>query len=59
MTLINEGLTAWQQPENNNKLLNLQWQQLDRSWGEVKIEFSGCLAYRITTPAGLTIMVDS
>ena len=58
MTSINEGLTAWQQPENNNKLLNLQWQQLDRSSGEVKIEFFGCLAYRITTPAGLTIMVD-
>jgi len=32
MISINEGLTAWQQPENNNKLLNLQWQQLDRSW---------------------------
>ena len=25
----------------------------------MKIEFFGCLAYRITTPAGLTIMVDS
>jgi len=24
----------------------------------VKIEFFGCLAYRITTPAGPTIMVD-
>ena len=24
MTFINEGLTAWQQPENNNKVLSLQ-----------------------------------
>ena len=58
MSSINEGMTAWQQPGNNNKLLELQWKRFDSISGDVKIEFFGCLAFRITTPAGLTIMVD-
>ena len=59
MAGLNDGLWAWQQPGNNNKLIDLQHQRRDPATpGDVKFEFFGCMAFRITTPAGVSIFID-
>jgi L-ascorbate metabolism protein UlaG (beta-lactamase superfamily) len=55
----NEGLWAWKQTENNNRLIAFQ----ERSYstpasGSVGLAFFGGSAFRITSPAGVTIMID-
>ncbi|ALM82266.1 MBL fold metallo-hydrolase [Bordetella sp. N] len=59
MAALNDGLWAWQQPGNNNRLIELQQRRGDATLaGDVKLEFFGCMAFRITTPAGLSIFID-
>lgn len=59
------GLNAWRQTTNHNRMIDLQAAADGRTEqneggedGAVKLAFFGSSAFRITTPAGLTIMVD-
>lgn len=55
----NEGLWAWRQPENHNHMIALQEQAATVARdGGVELAYFGGSAFRITTPAGLTIMID-
>ncbi|MEM1306930.1 MAG: MBL fold metallo-hydrolase, partial [Pseudomonadota bacterium] len=56
----NDGLTAWQQPSNHNRMIALQQRHdLDpRAEGAVELAFFGSSAFRVTSPAGLTVMLD-
>lgn len=53
---VNEGLWAWKQSENNNRMIELQAGA--DAVGEVRLGYFGGSAFRITTPAGLTLMID-
>ena len=48
---------AWQQAGNNHHVLALQ-EQAEFADGTVKLDYFGHCALRLTSPAGLTIMVD-
>ncbi|MGI9451818.1 MAG: MBL fold metallo-hydrolase [Geminicoccaceae bacterium] len=49
---------AWMQPGNNNHVLDLQSSAGAASTGEVTIDYFGHCAFRITSPAGLSLMFD-
>ena len=55
------GLTGWQYQTNHNRLIKLQerqWQGSSSDSDNVELAFFGSSAFRVTTPAGLTIMLD-
>jgi L-ascorbate metabolism protein UlaG (beta-lactamase superfamily) len=54
-----EGLWGWKQPENHNHMIELQ-ENPDSAPDETSIELAyfGGSAFRITSPAGLTMMID-
>ena len=55
----NEGLWAWRQRENHNHMIALQEAGPVRGGaGEIELAYFGGSAFRITTPAGLTLMID-
>ena len=60
----NEGMWAWRQSENHNHLIELQSRvvQLDIGDGadgeSFDLAFFGGSAFRITSPSGLTLMID-
>ena len=55
----NEGLWAWKQSENNNRLIGFQERPPEKSTdGVVGLAYFGGSAFRITSPAGVTIMID-
>ena len=50
---------SWQFPENNNDVIRAQTNGGNASKaGDVKIEFYGHMAFKITSPNGIRIMVD-
>jgi len=53
---LNEGLWAWKQSENNNRMIARQ--QAAPAEGPVRLAYFGGSAFRITTPSGLTLMID-
>lgn len=56
---IDEGLWAWKQPENNNHLIELQSDLVSPTPdGAVELAYFGGSAFRITSPFGLTMMID-
>lgn len=55
---IDEGLWAWRQTENHNHMIALQETPAAAAGGAVELAFFGGSAFRITSPAGLTMMVD-
>lgn len=48
---------AWKQPGNNNHVLALQANKSAQP-GEVKVDYFGHCAFRITTPSGLVLLFD-
>lgn len=51
--------TAWQQPGNNNDILDRQYADPPSERpGKVRLEFMGHCAFRMTSPAGNTVLVD-
>lgn len=62
MSKLDHGLQAWRQMSNHNRMIELQESGADAASatapGEVEIAFFGSSAFRITTPLGLTLMVD-
>lgn len=53
---LNEGLWAWKQSENNNRMIARQ--QAAPAEGPVRLAYFGGSAFRITAPSGLTLMID-
>lgn len=55
-----EGLWSWRQSENNNRMIKAQeGQSLDGPGeGMIKLAHFGGSCFRITTPSGLTLMID-
>lgn len=65
MTLIkpDTGLTSWQHTSNHNRLIEFQKQQNVEqppaaTDPKTELTFFGSSAFRITTPSGLTLMLD-
>jgi L-ascorbate metabolism protein UlaG (beta-lactamase superfamily) len=56
---MDEGLWAWRQAENHNHMIELQKGKPPASADAVvELAFFGGSAFRITSPAGLTMMID-
>lgn len=55
-----EGLWAWKQSENNNRMIALQNDKAQDGSEEesIKLAYFGGSCFRITTPSGLTLMID-
>jgi L-ascorbate metabolism protein UlaG (beta-lactamase superfamily) len=54
-----EGLWAWRQPENHNHMIELQsGSGVTEAEPAIELAYFGGSAFRITSPAGLTIMID-
>ncbi|GMG84012.1 hypothetical protein LNKW23_32260 [Paralimibaculum aggregatum] len=53
---IDDGLTAWRFSSNHNRMLELQ--DAAPKDGPVELAFFASSAFRITTPAGITVMLD-
>ena len=55
-----EGLWAWKQSENNNRMIALQSEEMqrERKPDVIKLAYFGGSCFRITTPSGMTLMVD-
>ncbi len=49
---------AWKQAGNNNHVIDIQESETTTSTGEVKLEYFGHCAFKVTSPAGVTILFD-
>ncbi|MGY8960110.1 MAG: MBL fold metallo-hydrolase [Alphaproteobacteria bacterium] len=58
MTNIDSGMNAWRRMTNHNRMMEFQRKADLPSDGPVELAFFGSSAFQITTPAGLTIMLD-
>ncbi len=58
MTDIDTGLNAWQFATNHNRMIALQADKTPPADGPVELAYFGSSAFRITTPKGITVMVD-
>jgi len=55
----NEGLSSWKQKENHNRMIALQERALFvEADGAIELAYFGGSAFKITSPAGLTMMID-
>jgi len=53
------GLTSWSKLSNNNRMLEFQTTQgSPDEIGDVELAFFGSSAFRITTPLGMTLLID-
>ena len=55
---IDTGLHAWKQRSNHNRMIALQKTGPEPGTGAVELAYFGGSAFRITTPGGLTVMID-
>ena len=53
----NEGLWAWKQPQNHNHMMALQGAP-PLAGDAVELAYFGGSAFRVTTPAGVSAMID-
>ena len=63
MADIDSGSTAWQSAANHNRMMQLQRQGLTapgapRAAGKVELAYFGSSAFRVTSPRGVTVMLD-
>ena len=61
MADMDTGLNAWQMKTNHNRMIDFQAtaeKQSPTAEGAVELAFFGSSAFRITTPQGITVMVD-
>ena len=52
------GLTAWTMSTNHNRMMELQRTSFKGGNGPVKLEYYGSSAFQITSPSGITVMID-
>ena len=56
---MGEGSNAWSFPENNNRMTTFQQSGGDSSKeGQVSLEYFAHSSFRITSPGGMTIVID-
>ena len=55
---IETGLSAWRMASNHNRMIELQRNQPAAGPGPVELAYFGSSAFRITSPGGITVMVD-
>ena len=55
---IDSGLWAWKQKTNHNRMIELQRDEPAPEDGPVELAYFGSSAFRITSPAGITVMID-
>lgn len=55
---IDTGLSAWKRSSNHNHMIKLQSGTVASGTDEVEIAYYGSSAFRITSPNGLSIMID-
>ena len=59
MSDIDSGPNAWQSAANHNRMMELQRQRgSPDAPGEVELSYFGASAFRITSPLGVSVMVD-
>ncbi|MBH68269.1 MAG: hypothetical protein CMM58_07945 [Rhodospirillaceae bacterium] len=58
MTNIESGLSAWRMKSNHNKMMELQRTTLKGGGAPVLLEYFGSSAFKISSPAGITLMID-
>jgi len=58
MTDIDTGLNAWQMTSNHNRMIELQADTTPAKDGPVEIAYYGSSAFKITSPKGVSVMID-
>ncbi len=58
MADIDTGLNAWQMTSNHNRMMELQNATGEATTEEIEIAYFGGSAFRITSPLGITVMID-
>ena len=58
MKNIGPGLSAWTMPSNHNRMMELQRTSFKGGVGPVKLDYYGSSAFQITSPSGITVMID-
>lgn len=58
MSHVDSGLQAWRQRSNHNRMIEIQGRPPPPSEGPVEIAYFGSSAFRITSPGGITVMLD-
>ncbi len=52
------GLNVWQMTSNHNRMIDLQEANVQLGDGPVEIAYFGSSAFRITSPMGVSVMID-
>lgn len=55
---IDEGSWGWKQRSNNNRLIAFQEGPAAATQEGVELSYFGSSCFRITTPAGLSVLID-
>ena len=55
---INAGLSGWRMASNHNRMMELQRTSMKAGAGAVKVDYFGSSAFKITSPSGITVMID-
>ena len=58
MANLDSGLNSWRWQTNHNRMIELQEARTNPENGPVKLAFFGSSAFRITSPSGITVMLD-
>ncbi|MDE0942232.1 MAG: MBL fold metallo-hydrolase [Alphaproteobacteria bacterium] len=58
MTDKDTGLNVWQMTTNHNRMIDLQADTSPNKDGPVEVAFFGSSAFRITSPKGVSVMID-
>lgn len=55
---LEAGLQSWRLATNHNRMMELQEAALSPKEGPVELAYFGSSAFRLTSPAGITVMLD-
>ena len=58
MSDIDTGLNVWQMQSNHNRMIEIQNERVAGRDGPVEIAFYGSSAFKITSPRGVSVMID-
>jgi len=58
MTDVDTGLNVWQMASNHNRMMEHQSDPPRLSEGPVELAYFGSSAFRITSPGGISVMID-
>ena len=58
MSDIDTGLNVWQMSSNHNRMIEMQADTFSAKDGPVEIAYFGSSAFRVTSPKGISLMID-